>query len=236
MSTINRRHMIAAIAAGPLVATVAPAQAADDATAKDWPNLARYAADNAARIATRQRSDIVFMGDSITQGWPDKRPAFFTSGRVCRGISGQTTPQMLLRMMADVVALTPKAVHIMAGTNDIAGNTGPMTPAQTIANIEAMIVIAKAYGIKVFLGSIPPAANFPWRPGLETAQAIISLNSQLRRLAAKQKASFVDYTPALATPAGAMKSGFARDGVHPVVAGYAAMENVLAPRLSALRL
>ena len=236
MSGIDRRHLIGALAVAPLFVSLTPARSADDAMDKDWPNLSRYAADNATRIAARQRSDIVFMGDSITQGWPDKSPAFFTGGKVCRGIGGQTTPQMLIRMMPDVVALKPKAVHIMAGTNDIAGNTGPMTPAQTIANIEAMIVIAKAYGIKVLLGSIPPAANFPWRSGLETAQAIIALNAQLRRLATKQNILFVDYTPALATPTGAMKPGLAYDGVHPDVAGYAAMESVLAPQLSRLSL
>src|SRR3546814_13493982 len=106
------------------------------------------------------------MVDSITEGWKGKHPGYFASaGRVCRGISRQTTPQMVLRMMADVVHLKPKAVHIMAGTNDIAGNTGPMTPAQSQDNLVMMTEIARASGIDVLLASNPPSDGFPWRPG-----------------------------------------------------------------------
>ena len=236
LNGFDRRHMLGAIAAAPLAISVTPAQGCDEAMAKDWPNLSRYAADNAIRIANNRSSDIVFMGDSITQGWPDKRPTFFGEGRVCRGIGGQTTPQMVLRMMADVIALAPKAVHIMAGTNDIAGNTGPMTAGQTMANIAAMATLAKAHNIIVLIGSIPPAANFPWRPGLETAKAIVSLNAQLLTLSKAQQCYYVDYTFALATPDGAMKPGLAYDGVHPDIAGYAAMEDVLLPYLARIDL
>lgn len=233
-----RRGVLSGLAVAPLLSqrlsAAEPACLRDpdaERAAADWPNLSRYAADNRALVASGTRVDAVFMGDSITQGWPDKRPEFFLSGRICRGIGGQTTPQMVLRMMADVIALKPRCVHIMGGTNDIAGNTGPITPGQTIDNFAAMILLAKAHRIHVLVGSIPPAAKFPWRPGLETARTIAELNAALRDLAMRLKVRFVDYTPALADSSGGMKPGLAYDGVHPDVAGYRAMEQVLAPFL-----
>lgn len=201
----------------------------------DWPWLGRYADDNAKLRAAGTRVDIVFMGDSITEGWRGKRPGFFTPGRVCRGISGQTTPQMVLRMMADVVALKPRFVHIMAGTNDIAGNTGPITIPQTCDNLRAMTQLARANGIEVLLASVPPADHFPWVPGLATAAPIRTINAWIRDYARRAKATFIDYTPILADSAGAMKPGLASDGVHPTEAGYIAMESVLAPILKAKR-
>lgn len=197
----------------------------------DWPNLQFYAADNARIKKSNDPVDIVFMGDSITQGWRDKRPDFFGAGRICRGIGGQTTGQMLLRMMADVVALKPKAVHILAGTNDIAGNTGPITHPRTIDNISAMVKLAKAHDIAVLLGSIPPAANFPWRPGLPVTQSIIALNRMLVDVARQNASIFVDYHAALSDVAGAMKPGLAYDGVHPDTEGYAVMEKTLLRKL-----
>ena len=109
---------------------------------------------------------MVFMGDSITEGWVDRAASFFTPGRIGRGISGQTTPQMLLRFRQDVIDLHPAVVQIMAGTNDIAGNTGPMTPEQTQGYIKSMVELAHAHGIRVILASIPPADQFPWKPRL----------------------------------------------------------------------
>lgn len=200
---------------------------------EDFAHLFRYRDENAALRAAGAKTDIVFLGDSITQGWREKRPAFFKPGRVGRGISGQTTPQMVLRMMADVVALKPRYVHVMAGTNDIAGNTGPMTAEQSFDNYRMMTQLAQANGIEVLLGSIPPANGFPWRPGMETVAPIRARNAWLERYAVEAGATFVDYTPALADPAGGMKPGFAYDGVHPTEAGYAAMEAVLAPLLKA---
>lgn len=240
--TPDRRHFLGLAAGVALLPATACAQEESYEVkrqrqlATDWPWLGRYAADNAALAASGKPTDIVFMGDSITEGWVGKRPEFFRAGRVGRGISGQTTPQMVLRMMADVIAHRPKFVHIMAGTNDIAGNTGPMTPQQTHDNLAMMVMLAQAAKIGVLIASVPPADGFPWRPGLATVAPIRALNAWIKTYAAQTGATFVDYTPALATSGGAMKPGFADDGVHPTAAGYAAMEAVLTPILRAKRL
>lgn len=240
--TPDRRHFLGLAAGAALLPATACAQEESYEVkrqrqlATDWPWLGRYAADNAALAASGKPTDIVFMGDSITEGWVGKRPEFFRAGRVGRGISGQTTPQMVLRMMADVIAHRPKFVHIMAGTNDIAGNTGPMTPQQTHDNVAMMVMLAQAAKIGVLIASVPPADGFPWRPGLATVAPIRALNAWIKTYAAQTGATFVDYTPALATSGGAMKPGFADDGVHPTATGYAAMEAVLTPILRAKRL
>lgn len=198
---------------------------------EDFSMQARYHADNQRIVAANEKVEIVFMGDSITQGWKDQHSSFFKPGRVGRGIGGQTTPQMLIRMVPDVVDLKPRAVHIMAGTNDIAGNTGQMSHKMTQDNIRGMTAIAQHHKIKVILASIPPAANFPWRPGLDTLQPIRELNQWIESHAAEIGATYVDYHPALADLSGGMKPGMANDGVHPTVAGYEAMERVLNPVL-----
>ena len=198
----------------------------------DFPNLGRYHDENARLIESHAAVDIVFMGDSITEGWKDKRPGFFTGGRIDRGISGQTTPQMVLRMIADVVDLKPRAVHIMAGTNDIAGNTGPMTLGMTQDNFRMMSDIARRNGIKVILASIPPAARFPWAPTIETRQPIAEMNRWIKGYAAETGAVWVDYHPALDDGTGAMKPGLASDGVHPTETGYDAMAAVIVPILA----
>ena len=200
--------------------------------ARDFGMVGYYADDNAALLASHAPVDVIFMGDSITEGWFDKRPGFFTRGRVDRGIGGQTTPQMVLRMMSDVVALRPRAVHIMGGTNDIAGNTGPMTPQMSENNIRAMTDIAQREGIKVLIASVPPAAKFPWAPAIETRRAIAELNRRLKRLAAQKGATWVDYHPVLDDGTGAMKAGLSYDGVHPTEAGYDAMAKVINPILA----
>src|SRR5690349_538589 len=197
----------------------------------DFGMLGYYADDNAALLKSRAPVDIVFIGDSITEGWFDKRPGFFKRGRVDRGISGQTTSQMLLRMMSDVVALRPRAVHIMGGANDIAGNTGPMTAEMTEANIRAMADIAQRDGVRVVIGAIPSTAKFPWAPQIETVPAIAGLNRRLRILAARIGATWVDYNPVLGDGHGGMKPGLADDGVHPNAAGYDAMAEVIEPVL-----
>jgi len=188
----------------------------------DFGWLGRYQQANARVIGP---VTIVFMGDSITQGWFDKMPGFFTPGRIGRGIGGQTTTQMLLRFRQDVIDLKPKVVQIMAGTNDIAGNTGPMTPEQTEANIMSMAELARAHGIRVILASIPPADHFPWRPDLDTASRIAVLNDWMKGYAARTGATYADYWSAL-HDGQATRASLTYDGVHPNEAGYAVMAPV----------
>jgi lysophospholipase L1-like esterase len=198
---------------------------------RDFGMVGYYAEDNSALLASKAPIDVVFMGDSITEGWLDKRPSFFTPGRIDRGISGQTTSQMLLRMMSDVVALRPKAVHIMGGTNDIAGNTGPMTATMSEDNVRAMTDIAQRQGITVMIASVPPAGSFPWAPEVETRTAIAELNRRLERFARESRAVWIDYHLVLDDGSGAMKAGLAYDGVHPTEAGYDAMARLVDPVL-----
>lgn len=198
---------------------------------RDFGMIGYYADDNAALLSSKAPVRVVFMGDSITEGWLDKRPRFFTPGRIDRGISGQSTSQMLLRMMSDVVNLHPRAVHIMGGTNDIAGNTGPMTAQMSENNIRAMTDIAQRHGIKVLIASVPPAAEFPWAPAIETRKSIAELNRRLRLVARETGATWVDYHSVLDDGTGAMKAGLAGDGVHPTEAGYDAMAAFIEPVL-----
>jgi lysophospholipase L1-like esterase len=218
------------------VAAPAPARAPVD-TAKqiaamqvkldDWPQLGRYRADNAALAPTAPGEErVVFYGDSITDGWGRGvgRGDFFPGKPyVNRGISGQTTPQMVVRFRQDVIDLHPAAVVILAGTNDVAGNTGPMTPEMTEDNFKSMIDLAKANGIRVIVASILPAADFPWRPGLGPAQKIQALNAWLRGYCANHSVIYLDYYSAMADANGGMKAGISSDGVHPNAQGYAIM-------------
>jgi lysophospholipase L1-like esterase len=235
--SLRRRSLLAGALALPLVARAQTQESYEQRKERllheDFPELSRYAADNARILASGEKVSIVFMGDSITEGWKGKRPGFFTPGRVGRGISGQTTPQMVLRMMADVVHLKPRFVHIMAGTNDIAGNTGKMTRAQSYDNFRMMTQIAKANGIGVILASVPPSDHFPWRPGLDVLGPIREMNAWLWDYAKAERLTWIDYTPVLADAKGAMKPGLASDGVHPTEAGYDAMATVIEPILKA---
>ncbi|MCT8000917.1 SGNH/GDSL hydrolase family protein [Sphingomonas sanguinis] len=192
----------------------------------DFAYLARYRDDNAklgAPVAGQPR--VVFMGDSITEGWVGKMPQFFTPGRVGRGISGQTTSQMLLRFRQDVIDLHPTVVQIMAGTNDIAGNTGPTTDAQVQGNIMSMVELAQANGIRVILASIPPADHFEWKPGVKPAPRIAAMNAWAKDYAARIGATYADYWSVLHV-GDALNPAFGTDGVHPNAAGYAAMAPV----------
>ncbi len=191
----------------------------------DWPWLCRYRAENAAFGASNP-ARAVFIGDSITEGWARTDPALFTGGVVGRGLSGQTSPQILLRFWQDVIALHPRVVHIMIGTNDIAGNTGPTSVAAYQANIRAMVDLARVNGVRVVLGSIPPAKRMDWRPGLEPAPRIAELNRWLRAFAAEQGLVFADYHTALAAPDGGLRPDLGKDGVHPEAPGYALMRPI----------
>jgi lysophospholipase L1-like esterase len=196
---------------------------------QDWAQLKRYQAENAKLPPASPSRDpnearVVFYGDSITDAWGRGVGQFFPGHPYLnRGISGQTTPQMLVRFQQDVVHLHPAAVLILAGTNDIAGNTGPSTPQMIEDNFAAMAAIARQNNIKVILASILPAAAYPWKPGIDPVPTIRELNQWLRDYANVQRLTYVDYYSAMATPNGAMKPGLSSDGVHPTAQGYAIM-------------
>ncbi len=196
-------------------------------TLQDWPNLARYRADNeklTAPAAGEKR--VVFMGDSITDAWGRRGGTFFPGKPyVNRGISGQTTPQMLIRFRPDVIALKPAAVVILAGTNDIAGNTGPMTLEMIQDNIASMVQLAKANGIKVVLSSVMPVCDYH-RPQMarRPPEKIIALNKWIAEYAAKQGAVYLDYYSFMLDDAKLLRKEITGDGLHPNDAGYAIME------------
>jgi lysophospholipase L1-like esterase len=189
----------------------------------DWQNLCKYRGANAA-LSTPTK--VVFIGDSITEGWVTGDPQLFTEGVVGRGIGGQTSPQILLRFFQDVIELRPRLVHIMAGTNDIAGNTGPTSEQDFKNNITAMVDLAHAHHIQVALASILPASSFSWKPGLEPAATIKELNAWLRSYAQKSHSRYVDYYAILSDGQGGFKAELAHDGVHPNHDGYAAMRKL----------
>jgi lysophospholipase L1-like esterase len=198
---------------------------AQDKATDDWPNLGRYRAENEALpppAAGEKR--VVFFGDSITDGWGRSVGVFFPGKPyVNRGISGQTTPQMLIRFQQDVVRLHPAAVVILAGTNDIAGNTGPTTNQMIEDNFTSMTDIARQSGIKVVFASILPAYAYPWKPEIKPVERIRELNAWLKDFCAKHKCVYLDYYSAMADEKGAMLPGLASDGVHPTAQGYTVM-------------
>jgi lysophospholipase L1-like esterase len=204
---------------------------------QDWPNLNRYKEENSkiAIINSKKNIRVVFMGNSITEGWRSKRPAFFKNENyINRGISGQTTPQMLLRFRQDVIDLKPAVVVVLAGINDIAQNTGPYSVEATSGNIFSMCELAKQNGIKVIICSVLPAIDFPWKPGLDPAQKVIALNAILKSYAAKHKLEYVDYFSAMVNDKKGLKEELGTDGVHPNEAGYAIMEPILQKTISDL--
>jgi lysophospholipase L1-like esterase len=219
---------------GSAAATPAPAAvdtakqiAAMQAKLADWPGLGRYKADNAALApAAAGEQRVVFYGDSITDGWgrhPNTGKFFPGKTYVNRGISGQTTPQMVVRFRQDVIDLHPAAVLILAGTNDVAGNTGPMTPEMTEDNFKSMVELAKASGIRVIVASITPVADYPWKRGQEPAPKIKALNDWLRGYCVNHSVTYLDYYSAMVGEDGGMKPGISFDGVHPNAQGYAIM-------------
>jgi lysophospholipase L1-like esterase len=190
----------------------------------DFPWLARYS-DADAKLAPPAAGEnrVVFLGDSITEGW-HLDTSFPGKPYVNRGISGQTTPQMVLRFHQDVVNLKPKVVVILGGINDIAGNTGPMTLETSENNFMAMTEMAAANGIKVVLCSVLPAYDFPWSPGQYPAQKVIELNNWIKSFAASKGITYVDYYTPMKDDRGGLPSTLSRDGVHPNAAGHAIME------------
>ncbi len=196
------------------------------AKGQDWPNLAQFKEANAALPAPTENEDrVVFMGNSITIGWINSRPEFFEGKPwINRGISGQTTPQMLIRFRQDVIDLKPKVVVILAGTNDIAGNTGPSTIPMIMDNIKSMAEIAHANNIKVILSSTLPAYDYPWRPGLEPAPKIMALNALMKIYCKEKGHIYLDYFSAMADERNGLPKKYASDEVHPTKEGYAVME------------
>jgi lysophospholipase L1-like esterase len=194
--------------------------------AQDWANLGRFRKENEKLGLPKEGENrVVFMGNSITEGWGNLYPEFFKDKPyINRGISGQTTPQMLLRFRADVIALKPTVVVILAGTNDIAGNTGPSTLEMIEDNIISMSELAKANGIKVILCSVLPAFDFPWKPGLKPAEKIIALNEMIKNYADKNGILYVDYFSPMADERKGLKAELSPDGVHPNITGYKVME------------
>lgn len=195
-------------------------------SAQDWPNLNKYAEANANLNTTNAPENrVVFMGNSITEGWVNKDPSFFTENNyIGRGIGGQTTPQMLLRFRQDVIDLNPQAVVILAGTNDIAGNTGPMTSEQIFGNIVSMAELAEANGIKVIISSILPAAKYPWKPEVKSVKPILEINTMLKYYAKGKGHIYLDYYTAMVDDKNGIRGPLASDGVHPTLEGYKVME------------
>lgn len=197
---------------------------------QDWPNLERYRKDNKKiGLPTSQENRVIFMGNSITQGWKDYGdPAFFSKNPfINRGISGQTTPQMLVRFKADVIDLKPKAVIILAGINDIAGNTGPSTLEMIQDNLISMVQLAQANTIKVILCAILPVNKFPWRPEVYPADKVIEMNTFIKRYAEENYCEYVDYYTPMVDDVKGLKVVYSEDGVHPNKEGYAIMKSLV---------
>lgn len=194
--------------------------------AQDWADLNRFKeANNELSAPMENESRIVFMGNSITIGWLNLRPEFFEGKPyVNRGISGQTTPQMLVRFRQDVIDLQPEVVVLLAGTNDIAGNTGPSTLEMIMDNIKGMAEMAHANNIKVILSSTLPAYDYPWKPGMEPSGKIIELNKMIKAYAEDKGHIYLDYFSAMVDERNGLPKKYAEDEVHPTVAGYKVME------------
>lgn len=193
--------------------------------AQDWPSLNKYQNENAnlKPIAPGDKR-IVFMGDSITEFWSVTDSEYFAGKPyVNRGISGQTTPQMLIRFRADVIALKPAIVVILAGINDIAGNTGPATLDMIANNIFSMAELAKANHIKVILCSVLPAYNFSWKPNQNPAEKVVALNKMIKNYADANGILYLDYFSTMKDERNGLKTAYSEDGVHPNKLGYQVM-------------
>ncbi|HEY3266948.1 MAG TPA: GDSL-type esterase/lipase family protein [Armatimonadota bacterium] len=220
--------LIPAIALLAVILPAAALEAPDDSTGipdEDWPDLAHYRGANAKLgPPAPDEARVVFIGASMVEQWlPDFRGHFPGKPWVNRGIGGQTTPQVLVRFRQDVIDLKPRAVVILCGTNDIAGNTGPMSLEDTQNNLASMAELAKANGIEVVLASVTPSTEFPWRTGLRPAETIRTLNRWIQQYAESHEAVYLDYHSTLANAEGGFKAEWTTDGVHANDGGYAAM-------------
>lgn len=212
-----------------MVAICALATSSLFAQQQDWANFGRY---EAANKTVKKSPKVVFMGNSITEGWWNNDSLFFkTNGYIGRGISGQTSSQMLVRFRTDVINHKPKAVVILAGTNDIAQNTGYISLENVMGNIISMAELAKANRIDVILCSVLPALDFSWRKGLEPADKIVELNKMIKAYADRNKLTYVDYHSALKDERNGLPEKYSNDGVHPTLEGYKIMEKIISPAL-----
>lgn len=201
---------------------------------RDWAQFNRYAEANAA---LNSNPDVVFMGNSITDFWPAKSPEFWAdnAGFVGRGISGQTTCEMLVRFRQDVINLHPRVVVILAGINDIARNNGKISLVNVLGNLKSMTELARAHGIKVALCSVVPCSRFPWRPEIKPAMLVKHLNGMIAQYVAglaSDEVVYVDYYSAMANHEGGLDASLSDDGCHPTPAGYAIMERVVLEALT----
>lgn len=196
---------------------------------QDWPFLKKYEKENAnLPILESGQKRIVFMGDSITEFWPALCPDFFIGKPyINRSISGQTTPQMLIRFRADVIALKPTMVILLAGANDIAGNTGPSTLKMILNNIISMAELAKANQIEMILCTLLPAYDFPWKTGSLPAEKIVTFNAMLKKYADTNEILYLDYYAAMVDERKGLKAAYADDGVHPNKSGYEVMGSIV---------
>ena len=206
---------------------------ASDAQKQDWGNLKRYAEANKELVRKgKQKDRVVFMGNSITEGWVANDAAFFEdNGYVGRGIGGQTSSHFLLRFREDVIKLAPALVVINAGTNDVAENAGAYNEEYTFGNIVSMVELARANKIKVILTSVLPAAAFGWNPSVKDApQKIMQLNARIRAYAKENKIPYVDYYSEMVEAEdgnNALNPLYTKDGVHPTLEGYKVMESLI---------
>ena len=201
---------------------------------RDWAQFNRYAEANAA---LNSNPDVVFMGNSITDFWPAKSPEFWAdnAGFVGRGISGQTTCEMLVRFRQDVINLHPRVVVILAGINDIARNNGKISLVNVLGNLKSMTELARAHGIKVALCSVVPCSRFPWRPEIKPAMLVKHLNGMIEQYVAglaSDEVVYVDYYTPMANAEGGLDADLADDGCHPTPKGYAIMERVVLEALA----
>ena len=209
----------------------------EDNKSLDWPNLSRYQDENrSVRLPEKGKQRVVFMGDSITEEWSNLYPDYFdTKGYINRGIGGQTTPQMLIRFKPDVIDLEPDIVVILAGTNDIAGNTGPSNVKMITDNIFSMAELARAHQIKVVLSSILPVFEYEWAKEIKDVPATIdSVNDELKKYANDHGLVYLDYFSSMVDERKGLNKDYTYDGVHPNQDGYILMSSLAQKVLSRL--
>lgn len=202
----------------------------------DWPNLNKYAIENQNLSNVSNQDRIVLIGDSITEFWKTTDNTFFQNTTLInRGISGQTTSQMLLRFRQDAINLKPEIIVILAGINDIAENTGPISLENIFGNIISMVELAKTNNIKIVLSSVLPANKFPWRPDLQPAEKVIELNAMIEKYCQENKIPYIDYYSKMVDNQKGLDAKFTNDGVHPTLAGYKIMKPLLEEVLAKTR-